>query len=521
MKVPTIVLAVRSAALKTATSTVAFVFSDDSARPTMGVSPATLAHASTAIAPYAKQRGFSGKLQDVLYVPKGRGLCILIGLGKRDNCTAEQIRLASATAVRVLEKLRVSDAVVTWPERLPRTLKETDVVLASTEGAILGAYEFDRYKSDAGKKFSIKTVTLTVKSVSRAVQQALEEAKLVADAVNQTRDLQNDNSDDVNPEAIEQRARDLAKEYKLRCTVLSGDELKAKGLNLIHAVGRASQWPPRLIMLEYRGERARKEAVAVIGKGITFDTGGVNLKPAHGGMLSEMHLDMSGASVALALIGLAARLQLKTNLIAVLAVAENAIGGNSYKPGSVIKAYNGTTVEVDNTDAEGRLVLADANSYVARHLKPSAIINVATLSGVTLVTFGEHYAGLVSNHDQLSDQLYSSSLRTAEWIWPLPLTDFYRGEIKSGKADVANVPPGRRPYGDTIQAGAFLERFAGETPLAFIDICGSSMRTRASGYQAAGGTGFGVRLLLDFIRRNPRGPKKTGAGSRGLGRYAK
>ncbi|MFO0704611.1 MAG: leucyl aminopeptidase [Candidatus Andersenbacteria bacterium] len=501
---------------------VALVFTDDLARPQLGLPKAAFAVAQPSIADlpgFLKKRGFSAATSDALYCPAQQNrILILIGLGVRKDFSLERARVAAATSLHLLEKLRIDEAALTWPEKLPAVATPADLVGGLVEGVLLGGYEFDRYKH-VQSKFSTKRLHLVPLTISKSISAAFQEKQLIAAAVNEARDLQNDNSDEVTPATLAKHAQALAREYKLRCTVLEAPQLKKLGLNLLHAVGRASNWPPKLIVLEYQGNRASNERLALIGKGITFDTGGVNLKPTHG-MLTEMHLDMSGAATVLTVLKLAAQLKLKTNLVAVVPVAENAIGGNAYKPGSVLKAYNGQTVEIGNTDAEGRLILADANAYAVKNVHPSAIIDVATLSGVTLVTFGEHYAGLVSNHDQLAEQLYAASVRTAEWTWPLPLVDFYRQQNKSSKADLVNVAPGKRMYGDTIQAGAFLESFCGEVPMAFLDIAGTSMRTRSSGYQPAGGTGFGVRLLIDYLKRNPKGPRAAGAGSRGLGRYA-
>ncbi|MDP2587665.1 MAG: leucyl aminopeptidase, partial [bacterium] len=430
------------------------------------------------------------------------------------------IRHAAGHALRLVEQLRIKRAVFAWPDALGSTAQHSDIVMAVAEGTLLGGYEFDKYVSHTESKFSCQEVALAVRSTTAAAKKALLEAQVISQAVNDARDMQNDNSDDVNPKKIEERAKKIAKDAKIRMTVISGDAAKKAGLNLLQAVGRASPWPPRLIVLEYFGAAKKHAPLAIVGKGITFDTGGVNLKPAHG-MLEQMHLDMSGAATVLAVIRLAAQLKLKTNLIAAMPIAENALGGNAYKPGSVYTAQNGTSVEVTNTDAEGRLVLADANAYVAQRYKPTAIIDIATLTGAVLIALGEHHAGLTSNHDDLSNGLFNSSRTTGELIWPLPLTADYRAEVKGKKSDLVNAVLSKSARADAIQAAAFLERFAGEYPFALIDMAGTSMRSYKRGYTPEGGTGFGVRLLLDYIKQNPHGPKAKGWGSRGLGRYGR
>ncbi|MFH0831203.1 MAG: leucyl aminopeptidase [Parcubacteria group bacterium] len=517
MRVPQVELISRDALPKDLESLVILVRSEDLKRPGLGLLKILDKQAAKETAQFCRARGFCGSVGDYLYLPLGKRFVVLVGLGSKSKFSLDEMRHAAARSVRLLEKLRIKRAALIWPSGLQGPASESELVAALTEGVILGAYEFDKHKSEAAKKFSSEVVLLSVKKPTTKLRQVLSQALAVSRAVNQARDMQNDNSDDVNPKAIAEYAQMIARAHKLRCSVIKGEELHARGLNMIHAVGRASHWAPRLILLEYRGSPKNKERIALVGKGITFDTGGVNLKPAQGGMLGHMHLDMSGAASVLAIIRLAAALKLKVNLIAVLAIAENAIDGNAYKPGSVIRAFNGTTVEVTNTDAEGRLVLADADAYVAKTYRPSAIINLATLTGTVIIAFGDHFAGLMSNHDELSTQLYAAGVRTGEPLWPLPLVDAYRREIRGTKSDLINTVPTRPPRADATQAMAFLERFCGEVPAALIDIAGASMRGRAHGYLPAGGTGFGVRLLLDYLQHNPRGPRAKRAGTRGLG----
>lgn len=451
------------------------------------------------LAKFAKTRGFKGSLGDSMYLPtRERNLLLLVGLGSRKEFEQDTMRKAAAATLGLLEKMRLAHAVFVWPAKLGRGINDVAAVEAFAEGIMLGAYEFDKYLSNAKEKFSAKTIELAVRKKTAAMDKAIIRAEMISRVVNETRDLENDNSDNVNPDAFAKLCARTARENKLKISVLDGPELRRENLQLLYAVGRASQWPAKLILLEYRGDKRSKKVTALVGKGITYDTGGVQLKPSRGGELDQMHMDMSGAASVLGTLKLAAQFKLKVNIIGVLAIAENAIDGNSYKPGSVLKAYNGKTVEIANTDAEGRLVLADALAYVVKNHKPSEIIDIATLTGAVLITFGHQFAGLVSNNDQISRKLLASGERTAEKLWRLPLTDYFRSQTKGTKSDLRNL--GKNPRdADTIVAAAFLEAFTDGVPFAHVDIAGTSMTPARSGYNPAGGTGFGVRLLLDYV----------------------
>jgi leucyl aminopeptidase len=512
MKAPVITLRKLDGSIHDRDGLVFFMFAGELQRLDPAIKKALGKDVIARLSSFAAKREFQASLGEVLYYPTTDGhLTLMIGLGERKTFEIDRLRQATAISLRLFEKMRLRKVVAMWPTIKRSTLgpvSDADLVTAAAEGYLLGAYEFDRYKATMQKKFSAEVVELAITKKNATIEKALREALIVSQAVNEARDLQNDNSDDVNPEMFAQFATKTAKEHKLKITVIDGPELKKLGLNLLHSVGRASKWQPKLILVEYRGNPKNKNQLqALVGKGITFDTGGVNLKPAMGGSLEHMHLDMSGAADVLEVAKVASLLKLKTNILAVMPIAENAIGGDAYKPGSVIRAYNGTTVEIVNTDGEGRLVLADAIAYVTRKYKLDTVIDIATLTGAIIVTFGERFAGLLSNHDGLANELLKAGVRTAEPLWRLPLTDGYRRDIRGKKSDLVNTVPARPARADAIQAAAFLEAFANGVPLGHIDIAGASMRSRAMNYIPAGGTGFGVRLLIDYLRNNPQGPK--------------
>lgn len=499
MKVPTIQLTTLRNLDAAKNSLVLFTFSGE-----RGVMAADLKKllpdGGKRIERFAEQRGFKGTLGDSLYVPaSGTNLTLLIGLGAKKKFTADTLRQGMARALAVVEKLRVPRATFVWPKQLPGKIQPHKAVLAAAEGVLLGAYEFDKYKTTDKDIFSAKTITFALERTSKQVEQALEMATKTSSAVNWARDLQNDNADDVNPESIEKLVRDLARNHMLTTTVIAGEQLSKVGLNLIHAVGRASQWAPRLVLLEYRGAAKKEPTHTIVGKGVTFDTGGVNLKPSRGGSLTEMHLDMSGAAVTLATIRLASELKLKINLVAAIPLAENAIDGNSYKPGSVIKAFDGRTVEIGNTDAEGRLILSDAVAYVTKTYQPKSIVTVATLTGSIIAALSDFMAGLFSNNESLTKRLQKAADESGEALWRMPLTDDYRTLIKGTKADVSNTGPAGKGA-DASAGAALLESFAKDVEFAHIDIAGTSMLARRRGHMPAGGTGFGVRLLVEYLR---------------------
>lgn len=467
---------------------------------------------------FAEQRGFKGKLGDVVYLPDAAGeqLVLAAGLGDRKKFELDTLRQATAGVLRTLEKLRVKDAVVVWPTGLRSVgglhgagagaVREVEAVAAAAEGVVLGAYEFDKYKASAKDKFSASLIELAVQRPDAAAKRALAEALTVAGVVNWVRDLENDNSDDVNPEHVEQLARNTVTYHKgkVKLTAITGDDVVKKGLGLIHAVGRASRWAPRLLLLEYYGAGKSAPLRALVGKGVTFDTGGVNLKPSRGGMLESMHLDMSGAATVLGVIGLAATLKLKVNLVAAMPVVENVIDADAVKPGAVVRAYGGQSVEVANTDAEGRLILADAIAYVTDKFEPKEIISIATLTGSVIKALGDTMAGLIGNDAKVLAALEAAGDRVGESVWRFPLTDTFRRQTSSKRADLQNLGNKNPSEADHIVATAFLEKFAGKTSYTHIDIAGASMIDSPRGYMPAGGTGFGVRLLLDYLRAAKR-----------------
>jgi leucyl aminopeptidase len=286
----------------------------------------------------------------------------------------------------------------------------------------------------------------------------------------------------------------MSREVGLKCTVLGMQELRRAKMGAILGVGRGSRNEPRLIVLEYRAADKNADTVCVVGKGITFDSGGISLKPP--GRMDEMKFDMSGGAAAIGLARAAAILKPPVNLISIVPAAENLPGGNAYKPGDVLTSASGTTIEVLNTDAEGRLVLADGLHH-ATTFKPAAIIDMATLTGACVVALGSHATGLMTNNTELADQVKSSGVATHERVWELPMFSEYFSAVKSDVADIKNV--GNAGEAGTIAGAVFLQKFVGEVPWVHLDIAGTAWTTKGTAYAPKGATGVGVRLLMHFL----------------------
>jgi len=321
----------------------------------------------------------------------------------------------------------------------------------------------------------------------------------LAEATNLARDLANERADICNPAWMESKALHLVEQHskEFDIEILSFADLKKHGLNLFAAVGQGSSVHPRLIILRYRGDPENpNNEIALVGKGITFDTGGLNLKPTLS--IEDMYLDMSGSAVVLGVLSALPKLGVKKNVVGALCLAENAISHLAYLPSNIIKSYKGLTVEIGNTDAEGRLVLADGLSYVQQHYKPTYVIDLATLTGACVIALGEHAAGLFTNDNHLRDSLTASGEAVFERTWPLPLFSEYADEMKGQQSDLRNIAKNRS--GGASHAASFLKEFIEPSvKWAHIDIAGPGMATEKRGHVPKGATGFGVQLLIHWI----------------------
>jgi leucyl aminopeptidase len=421
--------------------------------------------------------------------PDGFPPTLVAGLGDRDELDAEKLRVAAALAAR--EAKRLGAASLAWA--LPERGDDAAAAAALATGTILAAYRFDRFKSETDEE-APRLGSLTILGPAE-VADALEAARIVAEAQNRARDLQNTPANVATPSFLAARAEEIAAGFdSLSVEVLGRPELEEKGMGGILAVSQGGPEEPKLIVLRYSG--GGNSTLGLVGKGVTFDTGGISLKPGAG--MQEMKMDMSGAAAVLETVAAIAELALPLDLIAVCPSTENMPSGTAIKPGDVITQYNGKTVEVNNTDAEGRLILADALAYAAE-LGAERLVDIATLTGAVEVALGSTYAGLIANDDELAAAVASAGQATGELAWRLPLHPEYKELMKGTVADLSNL--GKKRKAGTITAASFLEEFVGKVPWAHLDIAGSAWDVGRE-YVGNGANGFGVRLLVELARRH-------------------
>jgi leucyl aminopeptidase len=439
---------------------------------------------------------FQAKPTQVTYVHTGGRLparrLVVVGLGKRADLTLETVRRAASAGLRRARELGARIvAIETLGERLPAGARTHAV----TEGAILGSYTFDRYKREKTEK-RVEELRV-VEGDARRRREATEGARtgeIFADATCFARDLVNSPANDVHPTYLAKVANQIAKDAKLGVKVLDRAECEKLGMGAFLGVAAGSDQPPKFIHLTYTPAGKRRRRVAVIGKGITFDSGGLDLKPAEG--MLRMKDDMSGAAAVLGIMRALPMLKPAFEVHGLIAATENMPSGSAIRPGDVLRAMNGTTIEVGNTDAEGRLTLADAICYAGEKIEADEIIDMATLTGACVVALGPLCSGLFSNDQPLATRLLAAAEHAGERVWQMPLIDEYRENLKSDVADLNNVGP---RGGGAITAGLFLKEFAGERPWAHFDIAGPAFVEKDVPLGPKGATGAAVRTILRYL----------------------
>jgi leucyl aminopeptidase len=428
--------------------------------------------------------------KSLLLHPERPGRVLVMGLGKRDELDAERARVVAALAAQEADKLEATS--LAW--LLPESGGDAALAEGLVTGTILGAYRFDRFKSgdpDEPVHPAFESVTLLA---SADLGAAAEAARVCAEAQNRARDLQSLPSNVATPSFLAKRAEEIAAgSDALGVEVLGREEMIAKQMGGLVAVSKGTAEEPKLIVLRYAGGGTGK-TLGLVGKGVTFDTGGISLKTPGG--MHEMKMDMSGAAAVLETVAAVAELGLAIDLIAVIPSTENMPSGTAVKPGDVITQYNGKTVEVNNTDAEGRLILADALAYAVEQ-GAERIVDIATLTGAVMIALGSTYAALISNDDDLAAEVEEVGRETGELVWRLPLHPEYKALTKGTVADLTNAAAKRKA--GTIYAGSFLEEFVGETPWAHLDIAGTAWDVGRP-YTGKDASGFGVRLLTGLAR---------------------
>lgn len=448
-----------------------------------------------AAAPVVAAGDFKGKKDSiaVVYTEAKSARLMLVGLGESDKLTPERLRRAAAAAAKRAVSLKLSHIAFELPQL---DMAPSELARAITEGALLSVYKFDKYISDDNSKTSGQLTALTFFSDDK---NRLNEAKAgatlaqtIVRGVNLTRDLANAPNNEIYPESLAERAVQAGKEAGFKVTVLNKKKIESLNMNGLLGVNRGSARPPVFIIMEYMKGPRNEQPVVLVGKGVTFDSGGISIKPSAG--MGDMRMDRHGAATVIGAMYAIAKAGLKKNVVALVPATDNMPDGSAIVPGDVITYSNGLTVEVDNTDAEGRLILADALIY-AKKYKPAAVIDLATLTGACVVALGHTTSGLMGTDADLKNRIKQSAGRTNEYVCELPLYEEYEELIKSDYADIKNS--GGRAAG-SITAGLFLKRFT-DYPWAHLDIAGTGIAPKETAYMPKGGTGVGVRLLCDVL----------------------
>lgn len=442
---------------------------------------------------------FEGKPSQVSVIYSGGKLpakrIALIGLGKQKEFDLEKLRSAFASIMRHLRGMNIKEAATSIGLNLLHGKKE-QIVQAAVEGAMLGLYQYTPYKT-VGREDIKEMEELNIIADAKdfaLIESAVKKTRMITDAVYYVRDLVSAPSNEMTPTILAQKACEIAGRKNVSCRVFDKNEMKKMGMNALLAVASGSHEEPKFIILEYKGGGKKDAPVVLVGKGLTFDSGGISIKPAD--KMDEMKTDMSGGAAVIGAIMAAADLQIPLNITGIIPATENMPGGCAYKPGDIIKSYSGKTIEVLNTDAEGRLILADALAYAAG-LKPEVIIDMATLTGACIIALGDEVIGMMGTDEKLKKEIEKAAQSSGELVWELPLWDMYHEQIKSDIADYKNT--GGRPAG-TITAAAFLSKFVGDTPWVHLDIAGPAWTTKDKPCIPKGASAVPLRLLVEFLK---------------------
>ena len=419
---------------------------------------------------------------------------LIAGLGKKENMTKDTIRFVSGKIAQKAREIKMREFSIIVPPNIvtDQTLSVSQIV----EGSKMALYKFDKFKAE--KIINSPNLTVIVPNTNK-ISKAVRIAEIVSEGAIFTKSIANLPPNECTPSTLANFAKAISKTNKMKCNVMSKSELKKKGFGGITAVGQGSKNEPKLIILEHNGGAKNEKPIVLVGKAVTFDTGGISLKP--GEKMDEMKFDKCGGCTVLGVMKAVSELRLSINVVGIIPSVENMPGGESYRPGDIIKLYNGKTAEILNTDAEGRLILADALAYGEKHYSPKTIIDFATLTGACIVALGTNVAAIVSNNEKITKKIMDSSKRTMEEVWELPLTQDYMNMIKSDVADMKNIGIGRAA--GTITAAAFLRNAIENTPWTHFDIAGvawTQLATKEKPYNPKGATGFGVRLILDYLQ---------------------
>ncbi len=421
---------------------------------------------------------------------------LVLSLGKKSELTLEKIRRAASRIVRYMQAANIQGATTNIVEMIAgaKLFSPIEIGRSFSEGLVLSEYVFDKYLSKPKIK-KIDAVVISWQGDKKEFEKGIASGRIISENTNYTRALVNEPAEYMTPEQIEREALKL-KSKNVKVTVLGKKLLEKEGMNGILSVGKGSVHEPRLIILEYNGG-GKEKTTAIVGKGIAFDSGGLHVKPY--GAMEEMKCDMAGAVAVIGTIKTASDLGLKKNIIGLIPTCENMINGEAYKPGDIIKMYNGKTVEVMNTDAEGRLILADAITYAEKKCKADEIIDLATLTGAVVVALGYYTAGLVTNNKELGEKLVLAGDASYDRVWMFPFHEEYQDMVDGDASDLANISKKQDRIAGTIVGGVFLSKFVDKAKLAHIDIAATAYLKEGKEYNPKWGTGAGVRLLTYYF----------------------
>lgn len=445
-----------------------------------------------------EMKGEEGEIK-TLWLKEGKPLRIILsGLGERSKWHERKRPLFVRRMIQYAKKERLSEITIPATESLGTEPKSRAALIASD--ALMAHFEYTAYRETPKDGWpEIKTLYLAGDETQRQeTEQGIEEGMIVGEEVNACRALANTPGSDMTPMKLAAEAKKIAQKHGIKIKVLDEDEMKRIGMGGVLGVAKGSDEKPRFIIMEYQRGPAGQPPLALAGKGVTFDTGGLNLKSDQA--IYEMHMDMSGGAAAIHGIAAIARMKLPVNIVGLIPAVENMPSGSSYRPGDLLKSLSGKTIEVLNTDAEGRIILADAFTYALRY-KPGLLVSLATLTGAAHVALGHHCSALFTNREGLLQPLIEIGKISGDYVWPLPLWDEYLAEIKGTFGDIANAAKGDR-YGGAIYGAKFLEQFALGIPFAHVDIA-PRMTSIDSEYLAKGATGVGVRYIVELAKRYP------------------
>ena len=457
-----------------------------------------------AITKLIEQGELKGKLNEISIIHSlGKvpaRIVAVAGLGKQPDFTPDKIRGLAAEFCRSLRRLNCRRIATIVHGAGVGGIEPEAASQALTEGSLLGLYRFRKHITKETENHDIAELIIVEKDAAKlpALKRGCKTGEVIAEATNLARDWINEPANYMTPNGMAKVAKELAKTHSLGLTIMDREQMEKEGMGALLGVAQGSRQPPKLIVLSYKGDKTSSDTLGLVGKGITFDSGGISIKPSEG--MAEMKGDMAGAAAVMAALVAIAQLKPKVNVTAVVPATENLPGGNALKPGDILKAVNGKTIEVVNTDAEGRLILADALSYAVKQgLSP--LVDLATLTGACRVALGDIYSGIFGNSQELIEKLVKAGADAGERLWQMPMHEDYK---ELNKSDVADIKNSGGRWAGAITAAHFLAEFVGDTPWAHIDIAGTSFMEKERGYSVKGATGVGVRTLISLALASAR-----------------